>query len=345
MGTETLIEPTSADPGDPWHPSFGDIVTVLALVAAIVMWFAPPNWEIGIPVVIVSIVVVTITALRHTSHPFIRSTAAVVVATLLVAVAWYPIWEDFHKSHPEVQLITAALYCILAGIIVGAGILAYRLAFRPITRKRQRLDPFLAVALFGGVLVVAGIGSYSLSPSRTTGPSEPSSPTIVSEAPRIAAIPTAPDDVPKKLKAIDNLEEILRNELAPMIQKGAQLSTGGWWNDTVTGKGQELRENVIRWRDAQANLAGHLRSIRDQSGKFPDIQALYDPSYENTFNPAMERFVAAVANLGDGKWNPETLRFFMQPIADDCYKQLNNVEGWRQERLRATLELRKKFSQ
>jgi hypothetical protein len=85
-----------------WRPTFGDIVTVLALVAAIIMWFAPPNWEIGIAVVVVSIAVVAFTALRHASHPFIRGAVAILIVTLLIAIGWRPIWDSFHKDYPQV---------------------------------------------------------------------------------------------------------------------------------------------------------------------------------------------------------------------------------------------------
>jgi hypothetical protein len=94
-------KPTKASP-DPWHPTFGDIVTVVALVAAIIMWFAPPNWEIGIPVVLGSISVVVFTALRHPSHAYIRGTVAVLIVALLITVAWRPIWDSFHKDYPHV---------------------------------------------------------------------------------------------------------------------------------------------------------------------------------------------------------------------------------------------------
>jgi len=94
--------PTSAEQ---WHPSFGDIVTVLALVAAIVMWFAPPNWEIGIPVIIVSIAVVAFTALRHPSHVWIRGSIAIFIIAVLLMVAWRPIWESFHKDYPHIAFL------------------------------------------------------------------------------------------------------------------------------------------------------------------------------------------------------------------------------------------------
>jgi hypothetical protein len=97
------MKPTKTLP-ELWHPTFGDIVTVLALVAAIIMWLAPPNWEIGTPVVFVSIAVVVFTALRHTSHAYIRGAVAVFIAALLIIVAWRPIWDSFHKDYPHVAL-------------------------------------------------------------------------------------------------------------------------------------------------------------------------------------------------------------------------------------------------
>jgi hypothetical protein len=100
--TEAVTQAAIKPAPDKWRPSFGDIVTVLALVAAIIMWFAPPNWKIGIPVVVASIALVAITALRHASNAFLRGTAAVLVVAILVAVAWRPIWESFHKDYPNV---------------------------------------------------------------------------------------------------------------------------------------------------------------------------------------------------------------------------------------------------
>jgi len=98
MPDESIKSPTR----DPWRPTFGDIVTVFALVAAIVMWFAPPNWEIGIPVIIVSIAVVAFTALRHPSRVLIRGSIAIFIIAVLLIVAWRPIWESFHKDYPHV---------------------------------------------------------------------------------------------------------------------------------------------------------------------------------------------------------------------------------------------------
>jgi hypothetical protein len=66
------------------------------------MWLAPPNWEIGISVVIVSIAVVAFTALRHSSHPLFRSAVAVLIAAFLITVGWRPIWNSFHKDYPNV---------------------------------------------------------------------------------------------------------------------------------------------------------------------------------------------------------------------------------------------------
>jgi hypothetical protein len=85
-----------------WHPSFGDIVTVIALVATVAMWLTQPNWEIGIPITIVTIGAVIFTALRHSAHPFVRWLTALAITLFLIVVAWRPIWQSFHKDYPEV---------------------------------------------------------------------------------------------------------------------------------------------------------------------------------------------------------------------------------------------------
>src|SRR5882757_8249280 len=97
-----MAEFIKSPPREPWRPTFGDIVTVFALVAAIVMWFAPPNWKIGIPVIIVSIVVVAFTALHHPSRALIRGSIAILIIAVLLIVAWHPIWESFHKDYPHI---------------------------------------------------------------------------------------------------------------------------------------------------------------------------------------------------------------------------------------------------
>jgi hypothetical protein len=85
-----------------WRPTFSDIVTVAALFGAAVMWFAPPNWEIGLPVVLLTAGAVIFTAFRHQSHPLLRSAISVAALIALFSVAWHPIWKDFSEKHPEI---------------------------------------------------------------------------------------------------------------------------------------------------------------------------------------------------------------------------------------------------
>ncbi len=83
-----------------WRPTFSDIVTVAALFGAAVMWFAPPNWEIGLPVVLLTAGAVIFTAFRHQSHPLLRGAIGAVALMALIWVAWHPIWKDFQEKHP-----------------------------------------------------------------------------------------------------------------------------------------------------------------------------------------------------------------------------------------------------
>jgi len=85
---------------EPWSPNFADLVAVGALIAAVVMWFAPPEWKVGAAVVVISIGLVVFTALRHRSHLAIRGPIAAVVIFILCLVAWHPIWTSFRKEYP-----------------------------------------------------------------------------------------------------------------------------------------------------------------------------------------------------------------------------------------------------
>lgn len=87
-----------------WRPTVSDIVTVGAVLGATVMWFHPPNWQIGIPVVILTAAAVIFTAFRHQSHPLIRGTIGAASVVILILVAWAPIWDSFHRQYPTVNL-------------------------------------------------------------------------------------------------------------------------------------------------------------------------------------------------------------------------------------------------
>ena len=207
----------------------GDWITIIAAILGIAAVVFALDWVTRSGLVIAAIGLIVFAAVRHAAHPFIRGLLAAFATAFFIVFSWRPIWEDFHNSHPTIPTMTAFLYAVLAGIIVAAAILTYRLASRPITEDRHPLYPFLAVALFGAVLVVAGIGGYSLSTGRETLHVEMPTPAPIPTPPKILAVPTASYDVPKKLEAIDLFDKMVEDELDPLLQKGMQLSTGRWW--------------------------------------------------------------------------------------------------------------------
>jgi hypothetical protein len=85
-----------------WRPTVSDIVTVGAVLGAALMWFEPPNWQIGLPVVILTSAVVIFTAFRHKSHPFVRGTIGTIAVIALISVAWRPILDGFRKDYPTI---------------------------------------------------------------------------------------------------------------------------------------------------------------------------------------------------------------------------------------------------
>jgi hypothetical protein len=96
-----LDEKRAAPAKTKWRPTSGDVVTVAALVVAVIMWFDPPNWQIALPLVVFTLGVVIVTAFRHPSHPLVRGTIGTAVVIVLALVAWHPIWASFHKDYPR----------------------------------------------------------------------------------------------------------------------------------------------------------------------------------------------------------------------------------------------------
>lgn len=87
-----------------WRPSVGDIITIAALVVAVIMWFVQPTWEIGAPLTAATIAVVIFAAARHPSHALVRIPIAGVVIAILIAVTWHPIFDSFRKEYPRAAL-------------------------------------------------------------------------------------------------------------------------------------------------------------------------------------------------------------------------------------------------
>jgi hypothetical protein len=87
-----------------WQPTASDIITIVALVGAVVMWYVQPDWQIGAPVTVITIAVVIAAAVRHQSHPLVRIPVACAVVLALVAVAWRPIWTSFRKDYPRATI-------------------------------------------------------------------------------------------------------------------------------------------------------------------------------------------------------------------------------------------------
>jgi hypothetical protein len=85
-----------------WMPSFSDLVSIGTFVAAVVMWFLPPDWKTGALIAAIAVGFVIFAALRYPSRPCVRGSVAFVVVSGLVAVVSRPIWNSFHKDYPTV---------------------------------------------------------------------------------------------------------------------------------------------------------------------------------------------------------------------------------------------------
>ena len=85
-----------------WQPTGSDWLTIVALVIAVVVSISPPNWQIGTPVIVVTVAIILIAAIRDRSHPAIRTGAAIALSAYLLWATTPSIWMSFHKDHPNV---------------------------------------------------------------------------------------------------------------------------------------------------------------------------------------------------------------------------------------------------
>src|ERR1035437_1865140 len=90
------------NPTQRWRPSVSDLIAVGALIAAGVMWLKQPNWESALPITIILILLVLITAVRYQSHPIRRAIFSIGVIAILIWAAWEPIWNSFHSDYPNI---------------------------------------------------------------------------------------------------------------------------------------------------------------------------------------------------------------------------------------------------
>jgi cell division protein FtsW (lipid II flippase) len=90
------------EPDNKWRPAIGDLMAIVAIIIGVVVYLVQPNWEIGGLLALIAIALVIFAALRHTSHPILRWSVAVVVIAVFVTVIWRPIWNSFHQDYPTI---------------------------------------------------------------------------------------------------------------------------------------------------------------------------------------------------------------------------------------------------
>jgi hypothetical protein len=163
----------------------------------------------------------------------------------------------------------------------------------------------------------------------------------------IPIVKTDPSDVRIKLEAIDSILVLLRADSEEMIDKGMQLATGGWRN-ALNAHDMKVwdpyRREVAAWKSNYERISNNMTKKQQESDKFPDIYVLLTQTYKDQFDKKMNRFHNAVWNTAE---NPQGLNynFFMEPIADDFYSELQILQNWRRETIVRAVTLRKTLSQ
>jgi hypothetical protein len=160
----------------------------------------------------------------------------------------------------------------------------------------------------------------------------------------IALGTTASVDIPLKIPALDQILVVLQKDLPAWINKGNQLSTGGWWNSIAGGKEAELNEQITAWNQNFRRIFDDLEKI-GKDNKFPDIVELCNPPLREHWDKVVSKFVQTVnVSTTGGKLSPEALKVFVEPVGQVTYAELNKVEEWRARAEKQTISIRQQLS-
>jgi hypothetical protein len=85
-----------------WRPSVSDLIAILAVVVAALVWLKQPNWQWGVSVTVAVIAVVIFTVIRHQSQPIRRTLVSLIVIGILIGAAAEPIWKSFRADYPNI---------------------------------------------------------------------------------------------------------------------------------------------------------------------------------------------------------------------------------------------------
>jgi hypothetical protein len=86
-----------------WEPSFIDIFAIALGIAAVIMWFHPPDWQFGVPIAAFIVGAILFTAYRHRSPFLLRWLMAIVITGFFIWAIWPPLWDSFHKDYPTIS--------------------------------------------------------------------------------------------------------------------------------------------------------------------------------------------------------------------------------------------------
>jgi hypothetical protein len=87
-----------------WQPSFGDLVGIVAIVIAVIVYVVHPDWQIATILTAVAIALVIFAAIRHTGMLPVRGIIAAAVVGVMFIFVGPPIWKSFLADYPHIAL-------------------------------------------------------------------------------------------------------------------------------------------------------------------------------------------------------------------------------------------------
>jgi hypothetical protein len=208
--------------------------------------------------------------------------------------------------------------------------------------------PLVHVLLLGSGVALIIWDNRRSKPIPSAQPSGPPAEVTASEPPPPPPAPRALStyEADLKVKAIDNVLEILTMDMEPIIAIWPRLTN--WFNAIKDPTyNPNFRQELMAFRESFKGAALKLDNLRDRLPQYQDVIVAAQQTRYNEFIAAIERYMGVFMHIQDSvKPNApdEALRTFLDKPAMEFDRAMTGFIGWRNAARSQVIELRRAIS-
>jgi hypothetical protein len=285
---------------------------------------------------------------------------------------------QFGITSPSLSAVLDFVWGWLVPLILAiAAIWAYHLLKSDAWKRKQGRRQLLGLGLtvVGIVIALVGLGLIASSfpeqaaeatasavaapsgvtPQQSAGQTTPSGQTTIRNIPQANSnaalsgdlIKTDPSDIPKKIAALDAVEDIIKpeGEMYAWWVRGADITQQRWINQLRQGHRADFLKELDEYGKQFDDMMIRISAAQKQSQKFPDVAALFQQPDFKSLKNGLAAFRSAVDKIGDPPYdNVRDPEYWVRPIDMRFNHELGPIENWRRAMWQRWLAMRTELS-